>query len=1128
MISLIRSKWLIRLHWQWCLCACLAGAIFFVSGCAKVAVPNVEGLTQDAATTAITAAKLKVGTTTQQTSNTVASGKVISQEPASGSSLAEGSPVNLVISSGQQMVSAPNVEGLTQDAATAAITAAKLKLGTNTQQTSNTVATGKVISQDAASGSSLAEGSSVNLVISSGPQMVAVPNAEGLTQDAATTAITGAKLKVGTSTQQTSNAVASGKVISQEPASGSSLAEGSPVNLVISSGPQMVAVPNAEGLTQDAATTAITGAKLKVGTNTQQTSNAVAAGKVISQEPASGSSLAEGSPVNLVISSGPQMVAVPNVEGLTQDAATAAITGAKLKLGTTTQQTSNAVASGKVISQEPASGSSLAEGSPVNLVISSGPQMVAVPNAEGQTQDAATTSITAAKLKVGITTQQTSNTVAAGKIISQEPASGSSLAEGSPVDLVISSGPQMVAVPNLEGLTQDAATAVLTAAKLKLGTNTPQTSNTVATGKVISQDAASGSFLAEGSSVNLVISSGPQMVAVPDAEGLTQDAATTAITGAKFKVGVITQRTSNTVATGKVISQDAAPGSSLAEGSPVNLVISSGPKMVTVPNAESLTQDDATIALTAAQLEVGTVTQQASNTVVTGKVISQEPASGSSLAEGSSVNLVISSGPQMMVAMPNVEGLTQAAATTAITEAKLMVGSVTQQFSNTVATATVISQAPASGSSLAEGSSVDLVISSGPEMVTVPNVEELTQDTATTTIAAAKLIVGTTTKQISNTVASGKVIGQDPTGGSSVTEGSPVNLMISSGPEMVAVPNVEGVTQAAATATITDAKLLTGIITQQTSNTVATGNIISQDPASGGSAAEGSPVNLVISAGPRMVAVPSTEGSTQYDATTAFTQAKLKVGIITQQTSDTVPTGSVISQDPASGSSVAEGSPVNLVMSSGPQMVTVPNVVGLTQAAATTTIIGAKLKTGTVDKVVSQDPARGSSVPQGTSVNLVISLGPPTATVPSVQGLTQDAATVALTTANLTVGTVTQQTSNTVAVAKVISQDPASGSSLAEGCPVNLVISSGSQMVTVPHVEGLTQDAATAALTEAKLTVGTVTQQSSNTVVTGKVISQDPASGSSVAQGSPREFGDFFRVKGILFPRKEVLSEPAK
>jgi beta-lactam-binding protein with PASTA domain len=812
-----------------------------------MSVPNVEGLTQDAATTAITAAKLTMGTVTQQTSTTVATGKVISQDPASGSSVAQGSPVNLVISSGPQMVTVPNVEGLTQAAATTAIRAAKLTGGTVTQQSSNTVAAGNVIGQDPVSGSPVAQGSPVNLVISSGPQMVSVPNVEGLTQGAATAAIAAAKLMVGTVTQQISNTVATGNVISQGPASANSVAQGSPVNLVISSGPQMVTVPNVEGLAQDAATTAITAAKLTGGTVTQQISNTVATGKVISQDPASGSSVAQGSPVNLVISSGPQMVTVPNVEGLAQDAATTAIAGAKLTVGTVTQQTSDTVTTGKVISQDPANGNSVAQGSPVNLMISSGPQMATVPNVEGLTQDLATTAITAAKLMVGTVTQQTSNTVAAGKVISQDPANGRSVTQGSPVNLVISSGLQIVTVPNVEGLT-DAATTAIAGAKLTVGTVTQQSSNTVAVGNVIRQDPASGSSATQGSPVNLVISSGPQMATVPNAEGLPQDAATAAITGAKLTVGTVTQQTSDTVATGKVISQDPASGSSVAQGSPVNLVISSGPQMVTLPNVEGLPQDAATTAITAAKLTVGTVTQQTRNTVAAGNVIFQDPASGNSVAQGSPVNLVISSGPQM-VTVPNVEGLPQDAGTTAITAAKLTVGTVTQQTSNTVAAGNVISQDQASGNSVAQGSPVNLVISSGPQMVTVPNVEGLTQAAATAAITAAKLTVGTVTQQSSNTVATGNVISQDPASGSSVAQGSPMNLVISSGPQMVTVPNVEGLTQAAATTAITAAKLMVGTITQQTSNTVTTGKAISQDPASGSSVAQGSPVNLVISSG---------------------------------------------------------------------------------------------------------------------------------------------------------------------------------------------------------------------------------------------------------------------------------------
>ena len=613
------------------------GAILFVSGCAKVSVPNVEGLTQDAASTTITGVKLKVGTITSQTSNTVVAGKVISQEPAGGSSLTEGSAVNLVISSGPRMVAVPKVDGLTQDAASTAITGAELKVGTVSPQSSNNVVAGKVISQDPASGSSLTAGSLVNLVVSSGPEMVPVPNLDGLTQDAATTAVTEAKLKVGTITQQASNTVVAGNVVSQDPANESSLLPGSAVNLVISSGPLvMLTVPNVEGLTQSAATTAITGANLMVGTVAQRASNTVVTGNVIGQDPAKESSLAQGSAVNLVISSGPQIVNVPNVQGLTENVATTTLNEAKFVIGKVTQQTSDLVATGKVISQDPASGSSVAEGSPVNLVISSGAQLVAVPNVEGLTQDAATTAITGVKLRVGTVAQQTSNTVAAGKVASQDPPTGSSLAQGAPVNLVISSGPQMVAVPKVERLTQAAATTAIVGTTLKIGTVTQQTSDTAATGSVISQDPASGTSVAQGSPVNLVISSGPQIVTVPNVEGMTQTAATAAIAGAKLKVGTVN-------ATGKVISQEPARGSSVPQGSSVNLVISSAPQMVAVPNVEGLTQDAATTAITEAKLKVGTVTQQTSNTVAAGKVISQDPASGGSVEQSSPINLVISS-----------------------------------------------------------------------------------------------------------------------------------------------------------------------------------------------------------------------------------------------------------------------------------------------------------------------------------------------------------------------------------------------------------------------------------------------------------------------------------------------------
>ena len=268
-----------------------------------------------------------------------------------------------------------------------------------------------------------------------------VPNVVGLTQAAATTAITGAGLVLGNVTTQNSASVAVGSVISQNPLAGASVAPGSAVDLVISSGPAPVSVPNVVGLTQAAATTAITGAGLVVGTVSTQNSASVAAGSVISQNPVGGTSVAPGSAVNLVVSSGPAPVSVPNVVGLTQAAATTAITGAGLVLGNVSTQNSASVAAGNVISQNPLGGASVAPGSAVDLVISSGPAPVSVPNVVGLTQAAATTAITGAGLVLGNVTTQNSASVAAGNVISQNPSGGASVSGGTTVDITVSIGP---------------------------------------------------------------------------------------------------------------------------------------------------------------------------------------------------------------------------------------------------------------------------------------------------------------------------------------------------------------------------------------------------------------------------------------------------------------------------------------------------------------------------------------------------------------------------------------------------------------------------------------------------------------------------------------------------------------
>lgn len=173
-------------------------------------------------------------------------------------------------------------------------------------------------------------------------------------------------------------------------------------------------------------------------------------------------------------------VTVPNVVGMTQAAATTAIGGAGLAVGSVTMASSSSVAAGDVISQNPAAGASVASGSAVTLTVSSGPAQVAVPNVVGNTQAAATTAINAAGLKVGTVTMTSSNSVTAGNVISEDPAAGTMVASGSSVNLTVSSGPppgnHYAYVANASDATisafkLDAATGALTS----LGAATPVT-----------------------------------------------------------------------------------------------------------------------------------------------------------------------------------------------------------------------------------------------------------------------------------------------------------------------------------------------------------------------------------------------------------------------------------------------------------------------------------------------------------------------------------------------------------------------------------------------------------------------------------------------------------------------------
>ena len=152
-------------------------------------------------------------------------------------------------------------------------------------------------------------------------------------------------------------------------------------------------------------------------------------------------------------------------------------------------------------------------------------------------------------------------------------------------------------------------------------------------------------------------------------------------------------------------------------------------------------------------------------------------------------------------------------------------------------------------------------------------------------------------------------------------------------------------------------------------------------------------MTAVVSKGPERHAVPTVAGLSVDDATHKITDASLKVGPTTSVYDDKVPTGRVVSTNPAADTDLKRGQSVALVVSKGPAPVKLPNLVGKPADQATTTLQKAGLKvtsttayskTVPAGSVVSMAPKAGVSVPKGGTVALVVSKGPPPVTVPDV------------------------------------------------------------------------------------------------------------------------------------------------
>lgn len=295
-----------RGYWLFALVILLAGLAggtgwYFGAGPgSQVAVPQLASASPDAATAQLAELGLKTTLGTEY-SSTIEAGLVTSTHPGAGARVAKGSVVTVNVSQGRQPITLPPLAGLSQDAATKAITDLGAAVGTTDAQFTDTVDAGTVVAAsletdgtDVSAGGPSFVGLNVNLVVSLG----AIPDVSGKTVDDATTILGDKHLVVQAGESSYNDTVPEGDVISASPAKDGPVREGDTMVLSISRGPEPVVVPNVVGMNWNDGKQKLLdlGFKLKYNPGADAIAPVL---KVQSTDPAAGQTVPKGATITL-------------------------------------------------------------------------------------------------------------------------------------------------------------------------------------------------------------------------------------------------------------------------------------------------------------------------------------------------------------------------------------------------------------------------------------------------------------------------------------------------------------------------------------------------------------------------------------------------------------------------------------------------------------------------------------------------------------------------------------------------------------------------------------------------------------------------------------------------------------
>ena len=488
--------------------------------------------------------------------------------------------------------------------------------------------------------------------------------------------------------------------------------------------PQPVPVPNVAGMPLSAAQQTLVSAGFNAVVTQENVTDPSKNNVVLKQQIAPGTTLAKGSNVPVVVGkyTAPAQQPVPNVAGMTMSAAQQALASVGLNAVVTQENVTDPSKNNVVLKQQIPPGTTLAKGSNVPVVVGkyTAPAQQPVPNATGMKITDAQGVLQQKGWKTAVSGRPVTDSRQAGIVLEQSPRPGTqAVPDKTTVTLTVGEFKNTAVVPNVVGKLLADAQRTLVAAKLNAVVTQENVADPNKNNVVLKQQIAAGATLAPGAQVPLIVGRYEDMVKVPNVVGMPKSQAISTLAAAGLQSGVLTAAVKEQNKHDVVMSQQMPAGSMMRKGStvPISLGVYTAPVVLdaVVPNVVGMNYEQAKAALEKAGFNWNNV--QAFRKVVddtklsAGVIRAQDPAAGKKIPKTERVTLwgeIYQ--PRPKVAVPNVDKLTVEEAKQRIEAAGLYWGLSYKPTPTQSLNERVIEQAPAPGTLISKGESVQFAV----------------------------------------------------------------------------------------------------------------------------------------------------------------------------------------------------------------------------------------------------------------------------------------------------------------------------------------------------------------------------------------------------------------------------------